>query len=59
MYPQKKIVEVVLKTVPDKNIILKSPDNQNEYHFEVQEIWLDVNYIHLEVSAYKLSLKCL
>lgn len=59
LYPQKRVVEFILKTQPDKNIILKSPENQNEYHFEVEDIWLDLNFIHLEVSVCHMLIMCL
>ena len=36
LYPQKKIVECILKTRPDSSIFIKSPEDQNEYRFEIQ-----------------------
>ena len=53
LYPQKKIVEFVLKLNDVSKVLLKDPKDENDYEIEIQSIWLDLNYVHLEVSAYK------
>ena len=53
LYPQKKIVEFVLKLNDVSKVLLKDSKDENDYEIEIQSIWLDLNYVHLEVSAYK------
>ena len=59
LYPQKKIVEFVLKLNDVSKVLLKDSKDENDYEIEIQSIWLDLNYVHLEVSAYNCLYECL
>ena len=53
LYPQKKVVEFILKLNDTSKVLLKDPEDETEFELEIQSIWLDLAYVHLEVSAYK------
>ena len=56
LYPQKKIVELILKTNCDSKVLMKDPDDQTNFEIDIQSIWLDLSYVHLEVSIINIQL---
>ena len=46
-------MEFVLKLNDVSKVLLKDSADETDYEIEIQSIWLDLNYVHLEVSAYK------
>lgn len=53
LYPQKKIVEVSLKTNPDDRVLIKDQNDATEFEILLTSVNLDINYVHLEVSEFE------
>ena len=47
------MVEFILKLNDTDKVLLKDPEDKTEFEIEIQSIWLDLSYVHLEVSVYK------